>query len=473
MAATQESDLDRLRRVRTLRERLARQRAPDEAAFLESCQIEDKVTGGLIFFRLWSAQVALLPELQHDRLLILKARQLGLTWLDLGHWLYEGTFWGHRLFLIARQTLDDAADGIHRLKVMHDSLPAEWRQPIVVDNTFSLGLANGSRYHAVTSTTRIAHGRAAYGGLLDEFALYENQGEVLAGAEPACERLHIVTTGQGGGDLTEAIWQAAGRGDGRWRRVFLPWTAHPERDAEWHALNVDQAPEPRRARREYAATPEDAFSSPQGVYFERLDPTRNTADLPVERHWTTWRLVDFGFRHPACLWMQRAPSGQLLIVDELLPDGTREPLTTPEFAAAILDRETTYNLDPPPRATYCDPAGRAASAQTGESEFEVFARAGLRPEGKTSSIRDGCVRIMDALADPVLPLVVASRCTGLITALSRVKPHRTQTECYDYDHVLYSHPLDALRYGLVNVTPGKGGIGSVVSGMHGERPAEF
>ena len=43
--------------------------------------------------------------------------------------------------------------------------------------------------------------------------------------------------------------------------------------------------------------------------------------------------------------------------------------------------------------------------------------------GKSSSVRDGCVRIMDALADEAQPLIVAERCSGLIRALSQVKPH--------------------------------------------------
>lgn len=466
-------DEDARRRLAAITDELARRRVPSERAFIEACQIEEKERGSLIFFKLWPAQVELLPMLSEERLIILKARQLGLTHLDLAHWLYEATFWGHRSILISRQTLNDALDGIHRLKVMHDSLPEPWRQPITSDNALSLGFANGSRFEAITSTTRMAHGRAAYGGLLDEFALYDDQSEVLAGAEPACARLHIITTGNGGGDLTEAIWNAAGRGEGRWKRVFLPWHAHPDRDEEWYRLNVTEAPEPRLAKREYAATPEDAFAAASGIYFERFDPERNIADIDVMPGWTTYRCVDPGYRHPACLWVQRSPKGQLFVVDELLPDGTRHPLTTPEFAQAILDREAGYGLVSPPLVTYCDPAGRAANVQTAESEFDVFEAYGLHPSGRPSSVRDGCLRMMNALADPDLPLVVARRCEGLIRALSQVRPHRSRPECYDFDHPVHSHPLDALRYLLANIAPGESGSAYAVSGMRGERPDGF
>ena len=66
-------------------------------------------------------------------------------------------------------------------------------------------------------------------------------------------------------------------------------------------------------------------------------------------------------------------------------------------------------------------------------------------------MRDGCVRIMDLLADEAQPLIIAERCVGLIGALSQVKPHRSSHEIYDTDHELFSHPLDALRYLLVNL----------------------
>ena len=65
--------------------------------------------------------------------------------------------------------------------------------------------------------------------------------------------------------------------------------------------------------------------------------------------------------------------------------------------------------------------------------------------GKASGGRDGCVFIMDVLADEALPLLV------LVRALGHMKPESTQPEIYDVDHELFSHPLDALRYLLVNL----------------------
>jgi hypothetical protein len=106
-----------------------------------------------------------------------------------------------------------------------------------------------------------------------------------------------------------------------------------------------------------------------------------------------------------------------------------------------------------PFVTYCDPAGKAINTQTAKTEFEVFAVAGLHPCGKQRAVRDGCVQIINLLANEELPLVVASRCRGLIRALDQVRPHHARPEIYDTDHPVFSHPLDALRYPLVNGVP--------------------
>lgn len=421
-----------------------------ELEFISACWIEEKETGRLVPFDLWEAQREIVPLLESHRLFALKARQLGVTWLDLAHWLYKTTFWGNRLVLVARQTLEDTYDAIHRLKVMHDSLPVEWQAKIVTDSVTHLGFANGSRFRALTATKRMGRSLAAYGALLDEFAFWEWQDEQLAAIEAGCARLHIVTTGNGPGDYAHKIWERAQAGESVWQPVFLPWHVHPERTQAWYEREVLGAIEPRLAKREYAATPEDAFAGPEGIFFERFDPVRNVADVQPVPNWPTVRAVDFGYHFPACLWIQTSPTGQSFVVAELVP----RDRTTVEFAAEMRRVDAGLGLVFPPSRTYCDPAGNAANVQTAQSEMEILRNAGLSPVSKSSSIRDGCVRLMTALADPVIPLVVSRKCPWLCAALSNVRPDKHRPDLYD-EMSDYCHVLDALRYWSVNrlVTP--------------------
>ena len=197
---------------------------------------------------------------------------------------------------------------------------------------------------------------------------------------------------------------------------------------------------------------QDAFRSAEGVFFKKFSFERNVAEVEIVDNWESYRAIDFGLRHAACLWAQCSPQGQLYIVDELLTCD----LSTDQFAEAIKAHEAPFNLVEPALVSYCDPAGKAANQQTTKTEFDVFATAGLRPYGKSSGVRDGCVKIMNLLAAEELPLVIASRCEGLIRALSQIKPHRANHEIYDKDHEIFSHPLDALRYLLVGGVPGAG-----------------
>ena len=96
----------------------------------------------------------------------------------------------------------------------------------------------------------------------------------------------------------------------------------PTRDAtrEWYRLNVEEAADPDGARREHARSPQDAFRSPEGAFFKRFSFERHVKQITIVKNWRTWRAIDFGLRHRACLWAQRSPAGQLFIVDELLPE---------------------------------------------------------------------------------------------------------------------------------------------------------
>ena len=452
-------------------------KVPPLVEFVRHCLIVDKESGDLIPFDLWPAQQEALEMIgRTDKLIIPKGRQVGITWMELAYMLWAGTFFGHRLFPIARQSDEYAREAITRLLILagydptsepgrlrvlpESPLPPQWRPKIAGRTKRELRLANGSSYRALTATQPIARGVAAYMGLADEFAFWPWPARQLAAMESGCARIHIVSTGNGDDDAFASLYANADAGRGAYKTLFIPSSADPRRTPDWYRINVDEAADPDSARREHARSPQDAFRSPEGAFFKRFSFERHVQAIEIVHNWDTWRAVDFGYRHSACLWAQCSPTGQLCIVDELLPENT----TTPEFAAQIKAREASYRLVEEPLETFCDPAGKGTNTQTAESEFGVFAGEGLCPKGKTSSVRDGCVLIMDLLAEEELPVVISERCQGLIRALSQVKPHNSRHEIYDTDHETHSHPLDALRYLLVNMPRPSDWTGPVYEG---------
>lgn len=424
---------------------------PPLRSFVEALQIPDRARGGTVPFALYPQQVAALEVLgSADRAVCLKARQVGITTLCLAIALHATQYKPHIEVLLTRQSQGEAQDSIRRLKLMHASIPEELRpQAITEDNAQSLAFGNGSRVDALTSTTSVGRGRSAYLAIVDELAFYLFPTEMMVALEAAAARTFVVSTGNGPTGFFFRLWQLAESGKSAWQQVFLDWRAVPTRDEEWYEQTVEQAIEPRLAKREFPAVPEQAFAIAAGAYFERFDPEVHSADIAPVANWRTVRGVDFGLRTGACVWCQQSPAGQWFVVSELETHNA----TTKELAAAILQQEATLGLVIAPEVTYADPAGKASNMQTGTPDYEVFAQMGLNPAGHSSNVRDGAMRIMDMLADKELPLIISRRCERLITGMANIAPDRTRPEIPD-EHSEFAHILDALRYVAINTETG-------------------
>lgn len=78
-STTPSYDLARLKYLHELQMRDRAGTLERELAFIGELRIEDKVSGGLVAFRLWDFQQEFIRLLrEHDRVFALKARQLGL-----------------------------------------------------------------------------------------------------------------------------------------------------------------------------------------------------------------------------------------------------------------------------------------------------------------------------------------------------------------------------------------------------------
>lgn len=236
-------------------------------------------------------------------------------------------------------------------------------------------------------------------------------------------------------------------------RVFIPAklreNPHVDQDAYLAALEkLDDVTRAQLLEGNWDVTP-------AGSYFSRFKREQHVREIRPVKDWPTYRSVDFGYHHPACVWVQVSPAGQPFVVAELVP-AFREPsarMTTGAFIDGILETDIKLGLSKPPARTYGDPAGRGVNAQTGESEATAFRRAGLTFVSKPSSVRDGCMRMLEMIADQDLPLIVSTACPCLAASLTSVPPDRVHPELYDQSHESpYQHVLDALRYFGVNWT---------------------
>lgn len=203
-------------------------------------QIYDPLSESWIPFQLWDFQVTTLAAIDEHRLtVILKARQLGLSWLCLAYILWRMIYRPAANVLLFSRRQDEAHHMLERLRGMYRRLP-EWLQvgATFPDNTEVFGLSNGSVARAFPTSAGDSY--AATLVLADEFDLVEDQNKLMRAVKPTIDaggRMILLSRVDKDRPQTEFknIYRAAREGKNTWHPVFLPWDLRPDRDAAWYA----------------------------------------------------------------------------------------------------------------------------------------------------------------------------------------------------------------------------------------------
>lgn len=252
----------------------------DVAAFIHDLVIIDDAQPGddaevaAIPFHLWPAQIALLSDIHTERLLlILKARQLGISWLVCAYVLWLCLFHPGRLVLMFSIGQDEADELLRRVNVMYWRLSAEMRaalDPLTKANTEEMAWANGSRVQSLPARKTAGSGYTASLVVLDEFAKNQWAAELYTAVKPTIDgggKMIIFSSAQGTGNLFHELCEKAQKGLGRFVLRFLPWWERPGRDATWYADVAADAVQSSLMAQEYPATPDEAFSATNAERF--------------------------------------------------------------------------------------------------------------------------------------------------------------------------------------------------------------
>lgn len=225
------------------------------AYFIDTyCQIKaqddsgDGLSSRWVPFRLWPAQRDVIAALSSgDHLIILKARQLGQTWLILACILWQLLFRPACTALLFSKRETEAWALLTRLKEMFAHLPP-WLQStaggVRQDNNAVWKLGNGSEALAFPTTGGDSY--TAHIALCDEFDLVDNQQELLNAVQPTVDaggQMILLSRVRKEKPQTpfKRRYLAAKAGLGGWRAIFLPWRARPDRTDAWYAARVAEA----------------------------------------------------------------------------------------------------------------------------------------------------------------------------------------------------------------------------------------
>lgn len=202
--------------------------------------VYDATSRDWLSFHLWAAQATTLQMFVDNKLVIvLKARQLGLSWLALGFALWLMIFRPAATILIFSKRDDEAVDLLDfRLKGMYHRLPA-WMQAraVVEDSKHIWRLSNGSR--AMAFPTSGGESYTATLAIMDEADKVQNLNTLLNAVKPTVDaggRLLLISSVDKGRPQStfKRIYQGAKEGVTEWKGVFLPWSARPGRSEEWY-----------------------------------------------------------------------------------------------------------------------------------------------------------------------------------------------------------------------------------------------
>ena len=261
----------------------------------EYCWIEDKITSQSIPFALWESQKRIMPRLtQANRLIILKARQLGLTWLTAAYCLWSAMTKPLQLIVIISYKEQIAWEVTARIKFMLNSLP-EWLYPPLrkaTNEELVFSHANGleSIIQSIATTPSGAQSKTLNLLVLDETCWNRYVKDIYSASKPGVDsaqgRIIVISNSiktAPGWFWTREMYSGSMQGTNDFERIFMPWSDHPLRATKliYDEDEKKKIPQFIKEQRDggmddeeisehYPATEQEAISTMLGSYFGKV-----------------------------------------------------------------------------------------------------------------------------------------------------------------------------------------------------------
>ena len=356
-----------------------------EAVMIEDRDLAGKVkeTGIAINFSLWPDQEKALQDLVDSRLsIVLKARQVGFTWLALALGLHGLVFSsGFSCVALSQREDPDVKELARRMRFMLEHLPdwlacpkgdKERREKAIIeskaagmappvmweDNVMSctvthykkLELSNGvvrwdpdhpSKFQSMTSSPGSGRSFTANLVILDEWALQQYAREIWDSAYPTVNRptggkVIGLSTFQPG-TFFEEMWKNASLGINSFKPIFLSVWSDPRRTEDWYEKTKKDMP--NTFYREYPQTPEEAMSAGEGTAFPEFARSIHVCkDFEPPAWWKRWRSNDPGYTDPfAWYWFTVSEDGIVYVYREYTRSPNEERLPYSEQAKRVAE----------------------------------------------------------------------------------------------------------------------------------------
>ena len=465
----------------------------DNYVFIEN---KDDLGEPVIRFDMWDSQRTALREMEENRLnIILKARQLGFTWLVLSLLTFQALkHRGYRAICISENE-EKAKELINRCQMILSKLPSwlivEEREARKFRQTNGRNSYHGLYYIKSAKELRIVRGDGDVADVseivaepategagrsltadvvfFDEWAFHRFAEDIFTAAYPTMARPNsgkfIGLSTNKRGSLFETIWKHAE--DRKFHQIFRNCFADPRRDEAWYEETA--AALHGKMQQEFPRTVEEALIAGENVAFPEFSESIHVCEpFVIPSHWKRWGAVDNGYNDPYA-WYKFA-------VDE---DGTvyvyyeqsrwrNEPQTiyseqAQEFANSLvgLDEDGEMRIEKLDYIVAGLDAWHGHHRDTsGKTLIDYYREGGLKNIGFIMAVTDQRLR-KATLHEYLKPytdentgkvtakLQIFSTCEYLIQTLPQlVNDDRRPEIVADLSDI--NNPYDALGYGLIS-----------------------
>lgn len=421
--------------------------------FIEQTRIE--VLDGTAPFHLWEGQRRALATMEHERLAVfLKARQLGISWIACGFSLSSLLANSNQTVLAYSQGQLEANELIRRVAFLYHhhhqrhTLPA-----LITDNIGALAWDNGSRMLSLAATRKAGRSFTANIAILDEWAFMAWPRQTLAAVKPTIDaggKLFIISSADGMGSAYHQFWQQATEGSNGYTAVFLPWFAHPDRDAAWRDQKIIEASgDTASVLREYPANEHEAFTAATDTIFGiwsdgPLDGNvTEDAEYIPDGGGVVW-FVDDGYvgkRDPTTGHWTAESHPRVFLLAQLRPDGTINVFYEDDRCGVLSDDHITIIMALP----YPHPDFAVVDKSAAELKGRMHAES-IYTRNSPSDVEESIKELRRALAadkNGRRRVKVHPRCKNLRAEMVSYRRDANGKIVKAYDH-----SVDALRYGI-------------------------
>lgn len=399
--------------------------------------------------------------INQQSLLTEKTRDMGVTWMMLGVFLYRWMVFNENFLVGSRKEelvdkIGDLDTLFERLRYMIRHLPAWMKTYFQVDlknqSYMKIYKKNGASIVGESMNENFSRQGRFNAILLDEYAFVEKAEAIWTAVGDSAPSKFPVSTPHGNVNAFARL-----RKSGKIEVSTLHWRQHPEKDEAWYKKQKQDRTEKDIAQEldiNYTVSAGEPFYAgfSRGIHVKNL---RRVEGNELILGW------DYGWHHPCCVISQLDARGRLLILDVIFGEKSLIKDFGNDVKVFLNQEYQGYEV-----ISYGDPAGEQESDKSLKTSAQILAEVGFnvysRPSNTSETNYDARKVIIEgklkALIDGIPALIINdNERTQILIEAFEGGWHYPEANRHGWiaDRAIregyYEHPINSLEYIMVNL----------------------